>query len=83
VRFGVEIMTVISTHFVYNVVAVSRFKHGDVANLLRIYSMRLMLEGSRDSSVAIATRYGLDGLGIESRWRRDFPHPSRPALGPT
>jgi hypothetical protein len=21
--------------------------------------------------------------GIESRWRRDFPHPSRPALGPT
>ena len=28
-------------------------------------------------------RYGLDGPGIESRWRRDFPHPSRPALGPT
>jgi hypothetical protein len=26
---------------------------------------------------------GLDGAGIESRWRRDFPHPSRPALGPT
>jgi len=23
------------------------------------------------------------GLMIESRWRRDFPHPSRPALGPT
>ena len=35
----------------------------------------------RDSSVGIATRYGLDGPGIESRWRRDFPHPSRPALG--
>ena len=31
----------------------------------------------------IATRYGLDGPGIESRWGRDFPHPSRPALGPT
>ena len=28
-----------------------------------------------------ATRYGLDGLGIESWWGRDFPHPSRPALG--
>jgi len=28
-------------------------------------------------------RYGLDGPRIESRWRRDFPHPSRPALGPT
>ena len=37
----------------------------------------------RDSSVGIATRYGLDGPGIESRWGRDFPHPSTPALGPT
>ena len=37
----------------------------------------------RDSSVGIATCYGLDGPGIGSRWRRDFPHPSRPALGPT
>jgi hypothetical protein len=36
----------------------------------------------RDSSIGIATRYGLDGAGIESRWGRDFPHPSRPALGP-
>ena len=31
----------------------------------------------------IATLYGLDGLGIESRWWRDFLYPSRPALGPT
>jgi len=33
----------------------------------------------------IATCYGLDGPGIESRWGggRDFPHPSRPALEPT
>ena len=37
----------------------------------------------RDSSVGIATRYGLDGPGIESRWGRDFPYLSRPALGPT
>jgi hypothetical protein len=36
-----------------------------------------------DSSVGIATRYELDGPGIESRWGRDFPQPSRPALGPT
>jgi hypothetical protein len=34
------------------------------------------------SSVGIATRYGLDDPGIESRWGRDFPYPSRPALGP-
>ena len=35
------------------------------------------------SVVGIATGYGLDGLGIESRWGRGFPHLSRPALGPT
>jgi hypothetical protein len=33
--------------------------------------------------VGIATGYRLDGLVIESRWGRDFPHLSRPALGPT
>ena len=37
----------------------------------------------RDSSVGVATGYGLDGPGIESRWGRDFVHPSRSALGPT
>ena len=36
----------------------------------------------RDNSVGVATRYGLDGPGIEARWGRDFSHPSRPALGP-
>ena len=34
------------------------------------------------SVVGIATGYGLDGPGIESRWGRDFLHLSRPALGP-
>jgi hypothetical protein len=37
----------------------------------------------RGSSVGIATRYGLDVPGIESHWRRDIPHPSRPVLVPT
>jgi hypothetical protein len=37
----------------------------------------------RDSVVGIATRYGLDSPGIESRWGRDFPQSSRPDLGPT
>jgi hypothetical protein len=35
------------------------------------------------SVVGIATAYGLEGPGIESRWGRDFPHLSRPALRPT
>ena len=34
------------------------------------------------SAVGIATDYGLDGPGIESQWRRDFPYLSRPVLGP-
>ena len=37
----------------------------------------------RDSSVGISTYYGQDGSGIESRWGRDFLHPSRPAMGLT
>ena len=38
----------------------------------------------RDSSVGIATRYRLDGPGIEFRRGRDFPHPSsRPWCPPS
>ena len=44
--------------------------------VLFIYSV------GRDSSVGIASRYGLDGPGFESRWGRDFPHKPRLALGP-
>jgi hypothetical protein len=36
----------------------------------------------QDSSVCIATCYGLDGTGIVSLSERDFPHPYRPAPGP-
>ena len=40
-----------------------------------------ILETCRPGSVVgRATGYGVDGPGIESRWRRDFPHLSRPAL---
>jgi hypothetical protein len=48
--------------------------------LYRTEARKLLGPGS---SVGIATGYGLDGPGIESRWNRDFPHLSRPALGPT
>ena len=40
------------------------------------------LKDGPGSSVGIATDYGLDGAGIESRWGEIF-RPSRPALGPT
>ena len=39
--------------------------------------------GGLGSVVGIVTGYGLDGLGIKSRWGRYFPHLSTPALGPT
>jgi hypothetical protein len=35
-----------------------------------------------DRDSGIATRYRLVGPGIESRWWRDFLHPSRPSLVP-
>jgi len=37
----------------------------------------------RDSSVDIATRYGMGGPGIKSRWERALPHQSTPTLGLT
>ena len=37
----------------------------------------------RDSSIGIATSYGLDDLRIQSRLQRDFPHPSTRILRPT
>ena len=39
------------------------------------------LSGIAQSVQRLAT--GLDGPGIETRWGREFPHPSRPALRPT
>ena len=39
--------------------------------------------GGPGSVVGIATGYGLDCSGIESRWGQDFSHLSRPAPGPT
>jgi hypothetical protein len=50
---------------------------------LLLHSSRTLLNYGPGSSVGIATGYGLDGLGIESRWGRDFSHTSRPALEPT
>ena len=55
----------------------------DMLAVAWLYVGRMMQDVGRDSSVGIATSYWLDGPGIESRWGRDFPHTSRPALGPT
>ena len=48
-------------------------------NNIPVYQVMLSGPGS---SGGIATAYGLEGPGIESRWGEIF-RPSRPALGPT
>jgi hypothetical protein len=49
--------------------------HFQAWKFFRMYVLR----SGPGSSVCIATDYGLDGPGIESRWGRDFSHTSRPA----
>ena len=57
----------------------------DKDSLLLSTKIRIMhfQDSGPGNVVGIATGYGLDGLGIENRWRRDFPHLYKPALGPT
>jgi hypothetical protein len=50
-------------------------------NLTDISTSSILSVG-RNGIVGITTRYGLEGPEFESRWARDFPHPSRPALEP-
>jgi len=59
---------------------IKRFK---VKYIFKFYHNFILIICGPGSSVGIATAYGLDGPGIESRWGRDFPHQSRPALRPT
>jgi len=47
------------------------------------WKLKCMYWSGWDISVGIATRYGLDSLGIESWWGREILHLSRPALRPT
>ena len=50
--------------------------------VISFYKVLTNMRG-RESSVGIATCYGLNDPGIESRWGKYFLHPSRPALGST
>jgi hypothetical protein len=59
------------------------FLHHKVKCIKYLYLGKSLCAGGPGSVVGIATAYGLDGLGIESRWGRDFPHLSRLALRPT
>jgi hypothetical protein len=52
-------------------------------NIYKNHYFKVVINIGLGSSVGIATDYGLDGPGIESRWERDFQYLSRPALEPT
>jgi hypothetical protein len=56
------------------------FRGGEICDIWR---NEIRTQCGPGSSVIIVTDYGLNGPGIESRLRRDFPHLSRPALRPT
>jgi hypothetical protein len=60
----------------------SRFKtpNASAFQFIIISNFKVLGPGS---VVSIVTAYGLGGPGIESRWARDIPHLSRPALSPT
>jgi hypothetical protein len=51
-------------------------------NATILYISRTVSKLGRDNVVGIATRYGLNGPGIESRGWQDFPHPRNLVLGP-
>jgi len=70
-----------------SVISPDIYRHWNWAIISSFHSLSSLLFNnyitSQDSVLGIAIRYGLGGPGIESRWARDFPHPSRPALGST
>ena len=54
----------------------------NVTNLSKIYFLNFLLQlAGRGSSVSIATRYGLDGPGIESRCGKGFSAPVQTGPG--
>jgi hypothetical protein len=53
---------------------------GGRINLTQVFVIFLIGKRSFSWFAGLATRYGIGGPRIESRWRRDFPKRSRPAL---
>jgi hypothetical protein len=49
--------------------------------MLSVFQYETKHSAGRDSSVGIATRYGLDGPGIESRWGARFSAPAQNGPG--
>jgi len=60
-----------------------RIRSNGIANVMLLFIIEyiLMISGGPDSSVGIATRYGLEGPGIESRWGARFSAPVQTGPG--
>jgi hypothetical protein len=73
--------------FIFKTVGINHSILHNFIRILYIYYVEFCkftsLNYGPGSSVGTATDYGLGGPGIESRWGRNFPHLSIPALGPT
>jgi hypothetical protein len=63
----------------YSVVHI--FGVGPLITILLLFAF--ISRNTSDSVFGIATGYGLDDPGIESRWERDFLYACTPVLGPT
>ena len=57
-------------------------KHGNTLTVGLLLLPLVVLERGPSGVAGMPIGYSLDGPGIESRWRRGFPHLSRPTLGP-
>jgi len=62
--------------------AVSTTNRKEIGRVLFILNCLYLYHGGWDGADGIATRHELDSPRIEFLWERDFPHPSRPVLGP-
>ena len=76
------IITGITFLFTFHMRCISVVKSLYFRIFIIIIIIIIIISVDRGSAVGIATRYGMDGPGIETRCGRDFPHPSTPARGP-
>jgi hypothetical protein len=65
----------------YNCIFVYSYKNWSCRKFYKF--LRIQRSSNDYYDRTTATRYGLEGPGIEYRRGRDFPHPSRKTLGPT
>jgi hypothetical protein len=69
----------LSSHYVFKLMSRRHSDYFISSESLCIINPSTRWRVGRDSSVGIATRYGLDGPGIESRWDEIFrTHPDWP-----